>query len=307
MHIAHDKYLSIVFRPLIWATKWLGTHHPTLLMRIRYFARFHKRLNLRNPRTLNEKILYLSLKTDTTEWTRLADKYAVRGYVEERGLADTLVKLYAYWREESEVDLDSLPDQFVIKSVQGSGDVIIVHDKKQLDRHQVASQMHKMFHERYGALEGGRHYLRIKPAVIVEELLPVDETEHSTSLTDYKIWCFNGEPYNILVLGNRTKTSCEGLVYDLNWNPHPECCVPNGAFEIVDNFKRPENLEELLDVARKLSAGHPQVRCDLYSINGKIYFGEMTMTSYGGLMNYFTEELLEKMGDQINLEGVKAK
>lgn len=307
MHIANNKYLRVVFRPLIWAAEWLGYHNPTMLMKIRYFMRFHKKLNLKNPQTVNEKILYLSLKTDTTLWTRLADKYAVRGYVEERGLADTLAKLYAYWKQESEVNIDSLPDKFVLKSVQGCGDVIIVHNKKLLDRQKLAKKIHKMFHERYGALEGGKHYMRIEPAVIAEELLPVEDNVHSDSLTDYKIWCFNGEPYIMFVFGNRKGLYAEAMIYDLDWHPHPEYYNSNPNYHIVDNFKRPDNLDEMLDVARKLSAGLPEVRCDLYNINGKIYFGEMTMTAYGGMMNSYTEELLLNMGKKIHLEEIKER
>lgn len=97
MHIAHNKYLRVLFRPVIWGAEWLGRTNPKLLVKIRYRVRFHKRLNLNSPQTLNEKILYLSLCTDTTQWTRLADKYSVRDYVRECGFEDTLTKLYAHW------------------------------------------------------------------------------------------------------------------------------------------------------------------------------------------------------------------
>ena len=91
MHIRTNKTLSYIFRPVLWAAEWLGVHHPITLMKLRYYARFHKRLDLNNPKTLNEKILYLSLRTDTSLWTVCSDKYEVREYVKKCGLEDILV------------------------------------------------------------------------------------------------------------------------------------------------------------------------------------------------------------------------
>ena len=94
----------------------IGKHNPELIVRIRYLIRFHKRLNLDNPVNLNEKIQYLSLRTDTSEWTRLSDKYAVRDYVKECGLERILNRLYGVWDNADDIDFDNLPDEFVIKT-----------------------------------------------------------------------------------------------------------------------------------------------------------------------------------------------
>ena len=104
MHITKNPFLKILFKPLISTAKWLGKKHPKTLVRIRYLLRFRKRLDLNNPKTLNEKILYLSLCTDTSEWTRLSDKYSVRKYVEDCGLNENLVKIYAHWVNEQDID-----------------------------------------------------------------------------------------------------------------------------------------------------------------------------------------------------------
>lgn len=307
MHIRWSKTLQILFSPLLWGTKWLGIHYPELLVRIRYHVRFHKKLNLKNPQTLNEKILYLSLRTDTTEWTRLADKYSVREYVKECGLEDTLTKLYAHWTNEKEVDLDSLPNEFVIKSVQGCGDVIIVKDKSKINCEKILSQIHFMFHNRYGALEGGKHYLRIEPAVIVEELLPIErigggEEKDRNSIVDYKLWCFNGHVYYIMTCSSRKKHSvCLGL-YDKQWNYRPQDMIFTSEYqEEAKPIAKPKNFNNMCLVAERLSKGFPCVRVDLYNIKGHIYFGEMTFTSLGGMMNYYTDECLLRMGSQINL------
>lgn len=302
MHIAHNKILRVVFRPLIWMTKWLGEHNPTLLVKIRYFVRFHRRLNLKKPKTLNEKILYLSLKTDTSAWTRLADKYTVREYVKNRGLEDSLTKMYAHWISEKDVSFEELPEQFVIKSVQGSGDVIIVRDKSKMNKEDVLKQIQVMLHESFGALEGGKHYLRIKPSVIVEEMLP---TINGSSLTDYKIWCFNGVPEYIMTCSSRTSDSvCLGL-YDRDWHYHPEYMVFSKSYrEEKTLIPQPDNLDKMLSYASILSEGFPVVRVDLYNIEGVIYFGEMTFTSLGGLMDYYSDDFQRLAGDIIDISKV---
>ena len=184
---------NIYFTPLVYITKCLGKIFPELLVRIRYLVRFRKFLNLNDPKTLNEKILYLSLKTDTSEWTRLADKYHVREYVKECGLDDILVKCYGFWKKAADIDFSKLPNSFVLKTVQGSGDIILVKDKHKLNINETQKNIDIAVNTRYGDLEGGKHYMRIKPAIIAEELLFNDKISqiYSTSIIDYKIWCFN--------------------------------------------------------------------------------------------------------------------
>lgn len=299
MHITQNSFLKPAFKPLISVTKWFGEKHPKTLVRIRYLVRFRKRLNLNNPQTLNEKILYLSLCTDTSEWTRLSDKYRVRKYVEDCGLNENLVKIYAHWVNEQGIDLKKLPNSFVIKSVQGCGDIILVKDKNTIDESNIRERIEPMLHERYGALEGGKHYLRIEPAIIVEELLPI---ENGQSLTDYKIWCFNGRPEFILTCSNRFKDGVHLGSYDKYWNYRPNDMVfSKGHPEEKEPLARPENLDKMLEVAEKLAKPFPCVRVDLYNINGKIYFGEMTFTSLGGMMDYYTSEFQLLAGSMINL------
>ena len=299
MHIRTNKTLNMALRPILKLCEWLGRHNPTLLMRMRYFSKFHRKLDLNNPQTLNEKILYLSLKTDTTLWTRCADKYEVRGYVKECGLEETLTKLYAHWTNEKNVNFESLPSSFVMKSVQGCGDVLIVKDKTAFDQAAALKSIHTMLHERYGAIEGGSHYLRIDPGVIVEELLPVEDGNY---LIDYKIWCFNGKPSYILTCSNRLKGTVMLGSYDTEWNYHPEHLISSKEHPTrPEPLPKPENFEEMIRIAEKLSSPFPQVRVDMYNIKGKVYFGELTFTAYGGLMNYYTDEFQKMAGKKINI------
>lgn len=303
MHITHSKTLSFVLKPLILFIKWLGRTNPELLVKIRYFVRFHRCVNLDNPQTLNEKILYLSLRTDTAEWSRLTDKKKVSDYVREKGLEHILIKNYGYWQNVEDVDFEKLPDSFVMKTTHGSGDVMIVKDKSKITKECIVAYFSPFLQKRYGELEGGKHYMRIEPGLIAEELMINDEDsqKYSSSIIDYKIWCFNGKPYYIWVCCNRNKQGTDVMTYDVEWRAHPEFSVFNSEYRRGNIIPQPLNLEEMLNVATILSSGFPCVRVDLYNLGGKIYFGEMTFTSFGGLMNFYTTEFLIHTGSLIDL------
>lgn len=307
MHVRTNKHLARLFKPIIVFCEWLGVHHPILLARIRYFARFHKRLDLETPKTLNEKILFLCLKTDTTLWTKCTDKYLVRNYVKECGLESTLVKLYGVWDHATDVDFDKLPRSFVMKGNHGCGDVLLVSDKTQLDKQVIITKFEKDLKKTYGALESGHHYMRIKPRLIAEELLVNDEEtkEYSKTLIDYKFWCFNGKPYFVFVCNNRSESHKEVMVYDMDWNDHPEYLIFDHIYIKGKLLPKPKNFESMVKAAEKLSAPFPEVRTDLYNIGGRIYFGELTFTSYGGLMNHYSDKFQKLAGNLIDLSKVQ--
>lgn len=307
MHIRTNPKLNKIFQPVILFCEWLGEHHPIALARIRYFARFRKFLNLKNPRTLNEKILYLSLKTDTSLWTRCADKYAVRGFVEDKGLKDILIPLIGVWNNIADINFEELPSEFVLKATHGSGDILVVADKTKLNWPETVRVFEKDLSKRYGALESGLHYMRIVPRMIAEKLIHNDVAAHdvSTSLIDYKMWCFNGVCHYIWVCANRDEQSTEVMTYDCDWNAHPEYSIFEDGYRHGALLPKPKNLERMIEVAEKLAEDFPCVRVDLYNVGGKIYFGELTFTSYGGLMDFYTDEFQRLAGSQIDLSRVK--
>lgn len=281
----------------------IGKKHPELIVRVRYYLRFHKRINLDNPRNLNEKIQYLSLRTDTGVWTRLSDKYLVRDYVKECGLEDILVPLIGKWDSADDIDFKALPSCFILKTTHGSGDSIIVKDKSCCNVAEIRSSIRKTLKETYGLSEGNPHYSKIKPAVVAEELLENDEVSarYSTSLIDYKIWCFNGKAYYIWTCTNRTKNGTMVMTYDADWYAHPEYSVFTRHYMRGETISKPEGLDRMLHIAEILAKPFPVVRVDLYNLQGKIYFGEMTFTSLGGLMDFYSDDFLNYTGSLIDL------
>lgn len=261
-----------------------------------------KKMNWDNPQDLNEKINWLKVYGDTSMWPLLADKYRVREYVRKKGLGELLVPLYGKWDSGSDVDFESLPSQFVIKTNHGSGEVLVVKDKSSINQDKVREDLNRWLKERYGFLQGEPHYLKIKPVIIAEKLLVEKNNSFSSSLVDYKVWCFNGKPYCIWACYSRTKEATYVGTYDLNWNYHPEWSV------FTDHYKdggpvvtKPQSFNEMIKAASILSEGFPQVRVDFYDVDGKLYFGEMTFTSNGGFMRFYTDEFLLQMGKQIHL------
>ena len=281
----------------------IGRKHPELITRIRYRLRFHKKLNLVNPENLNEKIQYLSLRTDTSEWTRLSDKYAVRDYVEECGLGHILNRLYGVWDRAAVIDFRNLLDKFVVKTTHGSGDAILVTDRQTADLEWIRKKVDATLHETYGLSEGNPHYSRIRPRVVIEELIVNDpeSARYSTSLIDYKIWCFNGKAHYIWACTDRTAHSTKVMTYDTAWNAHPEYSVFNSHYMRDGLIPEPDNLKLMLETAEKLAAPFPVVRVDLFNVAGRIIFGEMTFTSLGGLMDFYTDSFLLETGRMINL------
>ena len=303
MHIKSNKFLRVLFIPAIRFCDYLGRNHPLLLTQLRYFIRFHRFVDFKNPRTLNEKIQWLKLKTDIKEWSRLSDKYAVRDYVKFCGCEENLVALYGKWDDVEQIDFGMLPNSFVLKANNGCGSVILVKDKRECDWEKTKTTLKEWLSKPFGADGGEIQYLSIKPCIIAEELLELDEQDkrYSSSLIDYKIWCFNGTPQYIMTCTNRTQSGVELQVYDLNWNVVTNSLKSTGVDKVGDLIPKPELLVELLRVAEKLAKPFPCVRIDLYCARGKVYFGEMTFTSFGGMMNYYTPQFLLQTGDMIDL------
>lgn len=298
-----------VFRAFV---TWMNKHCPVLLTRLRFRMYFKRWMSMKNPKDLNEKILWLSLFTDTSEWTRLADKHTVRDYVKSVGCGKYLVPLYGKWNNVDDVDWESLPSKFVIKSNKGGSadSVLIVRDKSQLDIPKTKELMCNWLdrNSTMGMDQTEYHYIDIEPCIIAEELLenPIELEPITRTLIDYKIWCFNGKVYEIWTCSNRTPHGADVATFDLQWNYHPEGSVFNNDYRSQQNLvPKPKNLDEMIKVAEKLSAPFPVVRVDLYNIDGRIYFGEMTFTSNGGIMDFYTPEHLMEMGMAIDLSGVK--
>lgn len=302
------KYKSAAhFRDLV-------DHNIRKAIDIKWGLTYGKKFPWKNPVTLNEKITWLSSMTDTTEWTRLADKFEVREYVRDCGLGDILTKCYGVWDNVDDIIWDALPKQFVIKCTHDCGSTIIVKDKNSLNIEETKQFLKAHLARRMGYGTCEPHYTRIKPRIMAEELLPISEDGISSTLIDYKIWCLDGKATVAFVCYDRHLDSDKNeghTVYDIynikDWKPKRDCLTETYKDVIFKDIPKPRNLDKMIEASERLAKGFPQVRIDLYNVNGCIYFGEMTFTSQGGRMSYFTPEYQKELGDRITLPHVEGK
>ena len=223
------KLLEIPFIGTVWY--WMVRHYPQFCDKLLYRKALGKKLDLENPKDLNEKIHWLKFHADLDVWAKLADKFAVREYVKEKGLSDILVKLYGKYDTPQDLfnDWDNLPDKFILKSNNGSTTVKIIHDKNKIDKRSLYKEVSRWLRQQnigLGTVE--LHYCKIEPCLIAEELLEDSSiASFSKSLIDYKIWCFNGNPYCcVAIYGRDLETHTYQFdMYDLNYefySPQPD-------------------------------------------------------------------------------------
>ena len=282
---------------------FLGHYFPKKLANQRYREAYGKDIDWENPKTIDEKINWMKFHYDTSQWTELTDKYRVRQYVADRGLADILVPLYGKWDSIEDIDWDSLPNEFVMKTNHGSGDVLICKDKNTLDKAYWTRCVDQWMHTDYSRLMGEPHYIGIPRCIIAEQLLDArKQSVPSSSLIDYKVWAFDGKPMYIWCGLDRTPKSVEVITYDPDWNARPELSVDDAHYHLTSKrLPRPVTLDQMLDAAAKLSKGHPQVRVDFYEVEGKLYFGEMTFTASSGINFFYTEDFRLELGSYTQL------
>lgn len=256
-------------------------------------------IDWKNPRDLNEKINWQKFYSNTSEWTRLADKYLARDYIAEKLGEDVLPKLYGVWEKAEDIDFTSLPDKFVMKTNHGCGGIVLVEDKNKLDLQKVKDEMANALNHKFGYETVEPHYLKIHPVVMAEEMIDNDGG-FSSSIPDYKVFCVNGVPETILVCSDRVGKHVTLSFYDIEWNYMPEVNSGRHKGEYKE-IPKPECLDQLLLYARTLAKDFPQVRVDFYIAHGKIYVGELTFTSQGGYMDYLSREFSLKLGSNVPL------
>lgn len=265
------------------------------ISKIQYLLKNNVRPNINNPKEFMEKTLWLKLYYYKENYGNYVDKYEVRKYIEEKIGPNYLNELLGVYNTASEINFETLPDQFVIKGTHGSGYNIIVKDKSTLNINKTKTKIDKFLSQNYYDKFREAIYKNLKPRIIIEKYISEIDND---SLIDYKFHCFHGQPKYVFVQKNKSQNISKSF-YDMNWNKIlPEKFIP--AFANSD-FKKPENFEEMIQIAQKLAEGFIFLRVDLYSIGDKIVFGELTFFSNGGLIRSSIEKFNKEFGDLIKL------
>lgn len=271
---------------------------PVLASKIRYRISMGKKLNLDNPRGFNEKMMWLNLFWQDPLKTKCADKYLVRDYVKEKGCGEILNPIYGVYKYPDEINWEDLPDKFVLKSTYGSGRNIICTDKNKLDKKKTKKTLKKWLSPKILNTTAQMHYSQKTNIIICEKYI---ETPDGKPPTDYKFYCFNGEPKIILAIEDRDNNE-KKMFYDLNWNPLRQYCNPRYAN--VD-IKKPPQLKKMIEYAYKLSEDFPFVRVDLYNVDNQVLFGELTFTPAACLSKTHNKKGDEYFGSLLDISVIK--
>lgn len=269
------KRIDLSYRTLLTSIS------PALATRILYRRAFGKQLDLDNPITLNEKILWLKLNTYYKNQlvTICADKYKVREYITACGCEEILNELISVWDSVEEIDWNSLPEKFVIKCNHGCGYNILCDNKSNLDVENAKKKLKKWMSEDQWKFYAEINYKYIERKIICEKYI---ETADGSLPMDYKVYCFNGVPECVMVCAGREKGHPKYYYYDSKWNMLP---YSKDALEAPEGFSipKPLGIDKLFDYARVLSKPFPFVRADFYLEEERVIFGELTFTPGGGL------------------------
>ena len=263
--------------------------------KILYFHNTKKFLNLTNPKNFNEKIHYLIVYKYGKKESILADKIQVKKYIISKNINNLYIpKALKIYNNVNDIDLNELPSAFVLKCNHGSGDAEICDNKKTFDFDLAKKKLNKALKTNFAKNQLEYHYKYIKPYVFAEEYLFDSKNKNPI---DYKFYCKGGKVKSILVCSQREK----GLKlneYDTNWN-ELEVLKKEYKGDIV--LPKPKKLKDMIKISEKISADFPFVRVDLYEINEKIYFGELTFTPAGGFCHYYDESSLLLHADLIDI------
>lgn len=293
---------TLLENPKVLIIKWIRLLEPIvsdeLYLRMLFRVRVGYWPNLKNPQSYNEKIQWLKLYYRRPEYTRLVDKVSVKEFVCQTIGEQYVIPTLGVWDDVDEIAWEALPNQFVVKASHDSGGIVICKDKSKLDIKNAKTMLESAGSKDYTKYNKEYVYHNVPHRFIAEEYM---EDESGFELKDYKIFCFDGVPKYLYVASGRQKHDARFDFYDCEFNHLP---VLNGHPNADVWPKKPRNFEEMLDVAAKLSEGLPEVRVDLYNINGRVYFGEMTFFHWSGMAPYDPQEWDYKFGEMIKLPNV---
>lgn len=251
-------------------------------LRVLYCVMVKQIPNFRVPRTFNEKIQWLKLYDRRIEYTKMVDKYEVKKYVAGIIGETYIIPTLGVWNSLKEINYSDLPKRFVLKCTHNSGGVVIIRDKNTIDYDYLERKLGKELNINYYYYNREWPYKDVKPRIIAEKYME----DNSNDLKDYKVHCFNGVPRFIQVIGNRKleKHSGNQLFYDFDWKDVGWAFGDYPPYNY--KLEKPYGLSEMYDVASKLSRGTRYLRVDLYEINQKVYFGELTFYPKAGFYPY---------------------
>ncbi|MCQ2776343.1 MAG: hypothetical protein MJ217_01300 [Bacilli bacterium] len=293
------RFFSVMARGFVKAI------NKELYVKLQYKYITHHKLNLDNPTRYTEKLQFLRMRVYPKNplVSKCAGRVGVREYLNQKGFADKLIPIYGVFDKFDDIDFDKLPDQFVMKCSHACAFNYICRDKKEINIPELKKKFDKWLKINYGKKTVELHYASIKPQIIIEKFL-VEEGEPLP--LEYKIHVFNGKARNLYLVSARGQ--------DIRYNQYYTDFTPfdgsqfNGWKKSDREFKKPRHWDDMVEMAEIISKPFPFVRVDLYNINGKIYFSEMTFTPAKGTLILDDDNVDFEMGKWLDIsEFINAK
>lgn len=297
-YIKHpNEFIGGVFVKLNFLFK-----NDELYLKILFRCFMQKTLNLKDPKTFSEKLQWLKLYNRKSEYTTMVDKYAVKEYVANIIGEEYIIPTLGVWDTPNDIDWDSLPEKFVLKTTHGGGGsgVVICKDKSTFDKQKAIDTLWRSYKSDIYKLLREWPYKNVPKRIIAEKFMEISSTKKQDGdLPDYKFFCFNGEPQYCQVISGRQSVMCVDF-YDKDWIHKPFHEPKNYPFAEKQHDK-PISIDEMWQKAKILSQGQPFLRVDFYEIEGKPYFGELTFFPTSGIGDFNPKEWDYKFGEMIKL------
>lgn len=271
-----------------------------LYLKLRYRWHLHKKLNLKHPLTYNEKIQWLKLYDRRPEYPVMADKYEAKKFAARIIGKEHIIPVYGLWNQFDEIDFDKLPRQFVLKCTHDSGGVVIVTDRSAMDMEAVKKKINDCLKSNYFYYGREWPYKKIRPRILAEKLLHHNGSSVFEDIPDYKFFCFDGVCRLMFVASDR-QSETEETKFDFFDRQFQHLEIRNGHPNADRQIKKPQHFEEMMEYAEKLSRGIPQLRVDFYEVNGRVYFGEMTLFHWSGFVPFVPNTWDTLLGSWITL------
>ena len=282
---------------------WMIDHVLSIMpdemyLKLKYRVVMKQKLDLKNPKTFNEKLQWLKLYNRKPEYTTMVDKYTVKEYVASKIGKEYIIPTLGIWDTPNEIEWDKLPNQFVLKTTHGGGNlgVVIIKDKLTINKQIIVDKLNKALKLDLYIRSREWPYKNVERRIIAEQFM-VDES--GCELKDYKFFCFNGKVEYCKVDFDRS-IEHRANYYDSVWSIQSwgeECCPP----KFDKNIQKPVNFDKMIDLAQQLAKDIPFVRIDFYNISGRIFFGEITFFPAAGMGKFTTINIDEKLGKLLNL------
>lgn len=270
----------------------------------RFFIAQGFKLNLKNPKTFNEKIQWLKLYDRRPIHTLYADKYAVRKMFEKKYGKEGLIELVYHTSSWKDITIDKIPDYpVIIKPNHGSGWYHIIEDKYKVDWKKIRTDCRFWLSQDYYLVDREWQYKNISRFIVVEKLLiPQD----GGIPNNYRFHCLSGRieviSVNIYQGSSRHYFSRK---FNKNWE---QLDFRFGSEEIINNvannihdIKKPVSYERMVQIAEDIAKEFAYVRVDFYEVDGKMFYGEITFHDSGGFDKIYPFDFDIKLGNMIQL------